>query len=169
MNDCSTLGPERVLIAPSEEGMKAQLALDKLQRVSWIESLVAPGGWEVMSTFTFRWESSLESTRRCFTRWIARDLPRISYFYGIEQNPSRDGYHVHSLWADCRSVFRKAVWQDRHDRWGRARIEPVRSKQDSSEYASKYLCKPNAWYDIKLQWHRLQKLHDVKFKLREDL
>lgn len=160
-----TVGDERVLAPLGESGLKLQLALDKIQRVAWIENLVAPSGWDVMCTFTFRWEASIESARRCFERWVARDLPRVSYFYAIEPNPSRDGHHVHSLWADAKTVWRKGVWQDVFKRWGRARIEPVRSKEHSTEYASKYLCKADAWYNVHLQWHRIQRLQDAKFRL----
>lgn len=166
------IGPERVLADPGEEYWKLQLAVDKLQRVGWIESLAAPGGWEVMTTFTFRWEASADSARRVFTKWIRRELPGVSYFYAIEPNPSRDGHHLHSLWADCGEVITKRarsrdlvrsingldVWRSRFDRWGRARVELVHSRKDSSAYASKYLCKPNAWYDVHLQSYRWRAL-----------
>lgn len=148
-------GPERIIAPPGEEYSKAQLACDKLQRVEWIHTL-AP--WEVMATFTFRWQSSLDSTRRIFEKFMARKLPQISYFYSVEGNPCRDGFHVHSLWGDSRGVFRKDVWADWFQRYGRARIEPVRSVRDSEDYASKYLCKPNAWWNVKLQWHRREAL-----------
>jgi hypothetical protein len=171
MNEYLEPGSARVVMAVGEDSLQAQQSVDRLQRVDWIESLVAPDGWEVMATFTFRWEASLESARRCYERFIQQRLPRISYFYSIEPNPSRDGHHVHALWADCLTVNRKAIWQEvvgtsaRPGRWGFARIEPVRSKADSSEYASKYLCKADAWYNVKLQWHRMQKLHRSEFKL----
>lgn len=169
MNDYLCAGAQRILVDRGEDYMKLQLSADKRQRVQWIESLVAPDGWDVMCTFTFRWSASAASAQRVFTRWINRKLPQLSYFYAIEPNPSHDGNHVHSLWSDARGVYRREVWADAFQRWGRARVEPVRSKRDSSDYASKYLCKPNAWYDIKLQWHRLQKLHDVNFKLRAEV
>jgi hypothetical protein len=157
---------ERILADSGEGYRKLQLSLDKLQRVSWIESLVAPSGWEVMSTFTFRWEASIESCRRCFERWIVKRLPAVTYFYAVEGNPSgREGFHIHSLWADAETVYRKAIWQETFKKWGRARVEPVRSKRDSSAYASKYLCKENAWWNVKLQWHRSQALRGEPFSL----
>lgn len=165
MIDVFCSGPDRILADAGEDYLKLQLALDKVQRVAWIESLVAPGGWEIMSTFTFRWEASVESARRCFTRWIRKRLPGVSYYYAIEGNPSRAGCHVHSLWADARGFRRKALWQESLQRWGYARIEPVRNKRDSSDYASKYLCKTDGWFDVHLQWHRKQKLHNSDFVL----
>lgn len=148
-----------------EDAMKMQLAVDKLQRVEWIESLCP---WQVMATFTFRWEASLDSTRRCFEKFMARKIPQVSYFYSVEANPSRDGHHAHSLWGDCRGVFRKEVWADWFKRYGRARIELVRSKGQSAEYASKYLCKAQCWWNVKLQWHRLPSLSGRAFELEGD-
>lgn len=168
MNAIYEPGAARFLAEKGEEYLKLQLSLDKLQRVAWIESLVAPDGWEVMSTFTFRWEASVESARRCFTRWIRKRLPGVSWYYAIEANPSREGCHVHSLWADASGFRRKALWQEALKRWGFARIEPVRSKRDSSDYASKYLTKTDGWFDVYLQWHRMQKLHHADFKLRSE-
>jgi hypothetical protein len=158
-NDTS-LTIERML-APSNASGLAELSefqkqLDKIQRVEWIQSM---GPWDVMMTGTFRWEASMESGRRCFTKWIRRKLSRVSYYYVIEPNPSRDGFHVHSLWADARTVYRREMWSDWVKRYGRARIEPVLSAQDSADYASKYLTKPNCWWDCFLQWHRKHRVN----------
>lgn len=97
-------GAERILAEPGEEYSKLQLHLDKLQRVRWIENL-AP--WRVMATFTFRWQAGIFSAQRCFEKTMRRRLPGVSYYEAIEANPGRDGYHVHSLWADCETVYRK--------------------------------------------------------------
>lgn len=106
--------------------------------------------WSVMAHQTFRWEASLESTQRCYEKFMRRVLPDVSYFYAIEQNPSRSGHHVHALWADCTGVQRSAVWNDWHDRYGRARIEPVRGQIDVCDYCAKYVCKERAWWNLKL-------------------
>jgi len=160
-------GRERILVAQfGEDYLKSQLCLDKMQRVSWIQGLA---NWEVMSTGTFRWHASGESARRIFEKWMARKLPQVSYYYAVERNPSRDGYHVHSLWSDCRGVFRKDAWCDWFGRYGRARIEPVRRVEDVSDYASKYLCKEDGWWNVKLQWHWLQRIRGGEFKLRSEI
>jgi hypothetical protein len=96
---------------------------------------------------------------------MRRHLPQVSYFYALEQNPSRDGFHVHALWADTASVFRKEVWAAWFKRYGRARIEPVRSFEDVSGYCSKYVTKEGAWWNVKLQWHRIRAMHDTQFVL----
>jgi hypothetical protein len=162
--ECAILaGPERFLVGDQgEEYFKLQLNLDKLQRVAWIHGLA---DWEVMATGTFRWEASVDSARKIFERWMRKTLPHVSYFYALERNPCRDGYHVHSIWADCKGVFRKAAWKDWFDRYGRARIEPVRVARDCEEYASKYLCKEDGWWNVKLQWHWVARIHGKEFAL----
>jgi len=96
---------------------------------------------------------------------MRRHLARVSYFYALEENPCRDGFHVHALWADAGSVFRREAWAAWFKAYGRARIEPVRSKGDVSDYCSKYVTKEGAWWNVKLQWHRLQGLHRAPFAL----
>ncbi len=178
-------GPGRIVVDGGEEYWKLQLAMDKLQRVEWIESLAQPTGWEVMATFTW-WqpqstnpEEALNVARRRYVDWADRSLRGVSRYDAFERNPSRDGYHVHALWADCEGLNRRwswKLWQGTFGDWrggrlvraARARIEPVRSKRDSSAYASKYLCKEDAWFDIKLQWHRLQRMHGYAFGLERE-
>jgi len=172
------LGPERQVIGESAflsrlhgvsedwrlADAETQAGVDKMQRVDWINHL-AP--WEITATFTFRWESSLDSTRRIFEKFMRRKFGRLSYYYAIEPNPNRYGNHVHSLWADASGVFRREAWAAWFQRYGRAKIEPVKSPQDSAQYASKYLCKADAWWNCKLQWHRLQGLNERDFRLCE--
>ena len=158
-------GVERIVMPRGEEHFEAQLVVDKLQKVEWIENLA---DWEVMFTGTYRWQASLDSTRRTFEKFMRLKEPHLSYFYCVEGNPSREGFHVHSLWADARGVFRKDAWAEWFKRYGRARIELVRSRGDVSEYASKYLCKERGkfcWWDVKLQWHWKQRLQGKEFEL----
>lgn len=156
-------GCERHIADAGEDYLKLQLHLDKLQRVAWVGSLAE---WEVMFTGTFRWSASLDSARRIFEKWMRKKLPHVSYYYALEGNPGRDGFHVHALWADCRGVLRKDAWLSWFKPYGRARIEPVRSKRDCEDYASKYLCKSDGWWNVKLQWHWLQRLNGRPFQLR---
>jgi len=162
MNDESALGPERILATAGEAYLKMQLSLDKFQRVHWIQGL-AP--WQVMATMTFRWHAGIYSAQRVFEKWMRKRLPGVSYVEAIEANPGRDGYHVHALWSDCKTVHRKEEWANWFKRYGRARIEPVRDSRDVSDYAAKYLVKGDAWFNVKLQWHRLQAIRDPSFAL----
>jgi hypothetical protein len=167
MNGIVNEGRERILAPIGDDYLKMQLHLDKLQKVQWIRDL-AP--WQLMNTLTFRWEASLWSTKRAFDRFMNKKCPRASYFMSVERNPSRDGHHLHSLWADVGGVYRKDVWAAWFGKFGRARIEPVRDENDACAYASKYLCKApeEAWWDVKLQWHRVQALNNSQFALRND-
>ena len=76
-------------------------------------------------------------------------LPGVGYFYAIEENPSRDGHHVHALW-DSLDAPRKATHREWLKRYGRNRIEPVRGFNDVVNYCSKYVVKERAWWSIRL-------------------
>jgi hypothetical protein len=131
----------------------------------WVHRLCP---WEVIAHLTFRWECSLESGRRCFERFMRKHHARLSYFYALEANghcSDRTGFHVHALWGDCQGVFRKEAWATWFKRYGRARIEPVRSKGDVSGYCSKYVTKEGAWWNVKLQWHRVEAINERKYEL----
>jgi hypothetical protein len=145
--------------APDQQ---TQRAVDKLQMADWV-NVLAP--WDVISHLTFSWECSLDSGRRCYEKFMRKHLPQVSYFYALEENPSRDGFHVHALWADAGSVFRKAAWSRWFRTYGRARIEPVSSHEDVSGYCAKYVTKERAWWNVKLQWHRIQTLNGTPFRL----
>jgi len=170
---------EREVLSPGQD----QRRFDAQQMCDWVNYL-AP--WEVIAHLTFRdrilpetWSRGrylpavtcgmgLDGARKRFEKFMATHLPRVSYFYAEEQNPSRDGYHVHALWSDCRGVFRKEAWASWFKAYGRARIEPVNNQDDVSGYAAKYVTKDGAWWNLKLQWHRVQAMHNRDFKLREE-
>jgi hypothetical protein len=155
-------GPERVLAEPGEDYLKLQLALDKMQKVEWIRKMA---DWEVMATFTFRWQASVWSAMRAYKKVMAKRLAGVSYYAVTERNPSRDGYHLHALWADCKTVSRKVEWQNWFEKYGRALIEPVKSADDVSGYASKYLAKEETHLEIVLRSHWRDKMHGTKFSL----
>src|ERR1039458_2321454 len=148
---------ERILAGAGEDYMKLQLHLDKLAMVSWVDRL-AP--WQVISHLTFPWEASLDGARRGYERFMVKTLPHLSYFFAEEQNPGRPGYHVHALWADCKTLYRREAWAAWRERFrmgqqgARARIEPVRDRGDVASYCAKYVTKQRAWWNVKLQWHR---------------
>jgi len=78
-------------------------------------------------------------------------LPEVSYFSAIEQNPSRDGHHIHALW-DSQEAPRKATHRSWLERYGRNRIEPCRGLGDVEGYCAKYVCKEGAWW-----WYQLSR------------
>lgn len=164
---------ERDLGLPGSE--VPQRVRDAFQMGTWINSL-AP--WQVFATFTWRDKVflyrdgspkacgvSLDSARRGYESFMAKQLPYVSYFYAIEPNPSRDGHHVHAIWADCLTVRRKAIFEEWLKKNGRNRIEPVRGLGSVVDYAAKYLTIANVWWNVKLQWHRRQALNNATYTL----
>lgn len=118
--------------------------------------------WRVFATHTFCWEASLWSSRRVYERFMREALAGVSYFYAIEENPSRDGHHVHAMW-DSLDAPRKATHKEWLKRYGRNRIEPVRGYLDVLNYCSKYVVKERAWWDFKLSRSRVSKLGGDNF------
>jgi hypothetical protein len=116
----------------------------------WVGSLAL---WQVIAHLTFEWECSLDAARRGFERWMAKEMKGVSYFYSIEKNPGRPGYHVHALFFRPLEIHRKAAWASWFGRFGRARIEPVRSMEDVTGYCAKYVTKDvqdQGWWNVKL-------------------
>lgn len=142
---------------PAPEGM-SKAKWDQLHIAEWVHMLA---DWEVISHLTFAWEASLDSARRTYEKFMRKHLPGASYFYALEPNPSRDGFHVHALWASSSQIFRRGVWGVWKASYGRARIEPVRGHRDVADYASKYVTKDGSWYDVKLQGSILWRYQQV--------
>jgi len=147
-------------LEPEERFKAAQL---NVVTGDWVHGL-AP--WQVISHLTFKWEASMPSAMRCYEKFMRTDMWGVSYFYALEQNPGRDGFHVHALWCDCKSKSRRNIWQKWFDRYGRARIEPVNNRDDVADYCAKYVTKENSWWNVKLlgYWHPTFK----DFKLSND-
>ena len=93
---------------------------------------------------------------------MKREMRGVSYFYALEENPGRDGYHVHALWCDCKNKSRRDIWRKWFDRYGRNRIEPVNSRDDVADYCAKYVTKEGAWWNVKLIGHRHPAFKDFK-------
>ena len=77
----------------------------------WVHSL-AP--WQVISHMTFRWEASIWSAQRCYEKFMRTEMRGVSYFYALEQNPGRDGFHAHALPVVLLSrliVVLASIWQ----------------------------------------------------------
>lgn len=159
----SALDAEKIIRAYSRPDATVKEQLQTLELAEWVHGL-AP--WEVFSTLTFRWEASQDSARRCYEKYMRKNLPWVSYFYSIEANPSRDGNHVHALWADTQNASRRDAWGKWFKANGRARIEPVRGKGDVAGYCAKYCTKHGVWWNVKLQWHRIQALNSSPYNLQ---
>jgi hypothetical protein len=117
---------------------------------AWVGGLAE---WQVISHLTFRWEASIWAAQRAYEKFMRKELWGVSYFYALEANPARDGFHAHSLWVGCGGTNRRETWRKWFDRYGRARIEPVRDQGDVTSYCAKYVTKEGAWWDLKIQRH----------------
>jgi hypothetical protein len=137
MNNARNLEPE----------MRLRVAQLNVEMGDWVHSL-AP--WQVISHMTFAWEASIWSAQRCYEKFMKREMWGVSYFYALEQNPGRDGYHVHALWCDCKSKSRRETWRTWFERYGRNRIEPVNNRDDVADYCAKYVTKEGSWWNVKL-------------------
>jgi hypothetical protein len=135
-------------LEPVDRVKAAQL---NVEMGDWVHSL-AP--WQVIAHLTFAWEASVWSASRCYEKFMRSELRGVSYFYALEQNPGRDGHHVHALWVDCKNLKRSDIWREWFARYGRNRIEPVRSPGDVADYCAKYVTKEGAWWNVKLLSHR---------------
>jgi hypothetical protein len=124
----------------------------------WVNGLC---GWNWIGHFTFRFEASIWSTQKRFPEFISAVAPDLSCFYAVEQNPSRDGHHVHALIGNTRELRRKAIWRAWFERYGRNRIEPIRSADDVAGYCAKYVCKRRAWWDVAIDRATREKLNSV--------
>lgn len=134
-----------------EPDLRLKAAQLNIEMGDWVYSL-AP--WQVISHLTFSWEASIWSAQRCYEKFMRTEMRGVSYFYALEQNPGRDGYHAHALWCDCKGKSRQHVWRSWFERYGRNRIEPVNNRDDVADYCAKYVCKEGAWWNVKLLSHR---------------
>ena len=116
----------------------------------------------VLTHLTFAWPASVWSAQRCYEKFMKREMWGVSYFYALEQNPGRDGFHVHALWCDCKNKSHRDLWQKWFARYGRNRIEPVNCAMDVSDYCAKYVTKEGAWRAVNLVGYRHPKLKDFK-------
>jgi len=145
-------------IEPKDRIKAAELAV---AMGDWVHSL-AP--WQVISHLTFAWEASLPSAMRCYEKFMRTEMRGVSYFYALEQNPGRDGNHVHALWMDCKNMRRTEIWDKWFHRYGRARIETVNSRDDVSDYCAKYVTKEGAWWNVMLLGQRHPAFKDFKLE-----
>lgn len=120
----------------------------------WVRTLK---DWECIAHMTFVWECSMDSGMKCYEKFMKRELPGVSYFYAMEANPGRRGFHIHALFSDTMGVQRKEVWSKWFDKYGRNRIEPIKSSTQVSSYCAKYVTKEGSWWNVKILEDGLRK------------
>lgn len=140
---------ERQLAADAArvEALKRAYEEKLLHMGAFVERLAV---WKVFGTFTFRWCATVDSAKRCFERFLRARLPSsVSAFWVVEVHPGGHGAHVHALF-DRTDWPRKEMWEAWFKRYGRARIEPLRSFRGREYCASKYVCKDTSWWSYRL-------------------
>ena len=124
----------------------------RTQLVQWLED-IAP--WSTKLDMTFEWNCDEFRARRIFQTWMDKKLPGSTYVFSVERDPlqhkvanTRQGLnqacHVHAIsdthWnilKDKKDLTRQDLWKDWFNRFGRCRIEPVKSIEDATGYCIK--------------------------------
>lgn len=132
--------------------IESRVLADPAQRslVNWVASVAK---WEVRADLTFKLVVSADRALKLYEAFMMQVIPSVSYFVAVERNPSRSGYHLHAVWADCQEVCRRVVWKRWFERYGRALIEPIRDSSYSLCYLSKsvsYASKSPSLWNLKL-------------------
>ena len=129
--------------ALEEETRQTQL-VEELRE--WLSSL----GWTFFITVTFRQPremhqsmSALNSVHKALSPW----KPRL-VFLGTEQHVSRL-MHIHGLFSSgLIHPNTWIMWQRLFERFGRSKVEWVRSQEDVTAYCTKYVTKKLTDYNI---------------------
>tara|TARA_Y100000589_G_scaffold182685_1_gene173040 strand:- start:711 stop:1235 length:525 start_codon:yes stop_codon:yes gene_type:complete len=118
------------------------------QLVEWLED-IAP--WSTKLDMTFEWNCDEFRARRIFQNWMEEKLPGSTYVFSVERDPlqhkvanTRQGLnqacHVHAIsdtkWKFIREL-RSDLWKNWFDRFGRCRIDLVKSVEDATGYCIK--------------------------------
>lgn len=105
--------------------------------------------WDYWATWTFREPRSARSIRRAVEAHIDR-IGASRAFWGIESGKVNGRLHVHGLLHFSRQIppQAEAIWQDWHQRHGRAHIDQYDSDSGAAHYVSKYVTKDIADYDL---------------------
>ena len=122
------------------------------QLVEWLED-IAP--WTTKLDMTFEWNCDEFRARRLFQTFMAKTLPGSTYVFSVERDPlqhkvanTRQGLnqacHVHAIsdtnwWIQEQknNLFIKDVWRTWFSKYGRCRIEKVKSIEDATGYCIK--------------------------------
>jgi len=106
------------------------------------EWVVALAPWDVFFTGTFRFEvRRVDVASRIAERFFSHNVWRRPVFYAVEWHPRGHGCHVHAVIASSGSCYRRGLWRAWFDRYGRARVEPVRDRDQVGRYCAKYCVK----------------------------
>ena len=113
-----------------------------------------------MAPWSTKWDSNTKfpcdefRAVKLFEKFMHQELPSTTYIYFVELNPRQPIYtrgggikrpcHVHALtdtnWGilkEQKNVMRRDIWSRWFLKYGRLKLEPLKSRKDAMEYASK--------------------------------
>ena len=116
--------------------------------LAWADQIAQ---WTTKADFTFTWNCTEFTARKKFEEFMRKTLPSSSYLYSIERDPNQNkvmptseginqACHIHAVtdtdwhWLKQGNVYRRDIWEAWHNKYGRNRIEPVKSKRDALGY-----------------------------------
>ena len=119
--------------------------------LDWIEGITA---WTTKLDMTFSWNCDEFRARKLFSNWMVQQLPSSTFLFSTERDPlqhkvmnTKQGLnqacHVHCIsdtnWPMLKSngTTRTSKWANWKSRYGRCRIEPIKSITAASGYALK--------------------------------
>ena len=119
--------------------------------VEWIEGLTR---WSTKFDMTFSWNCDEFRAPKLFENWMVKQLPSSTFLYSVERDPNQDkvmntkqglnqACHIHAItdtdWFILKKqgITRKSKWENWFNRYGRCRIEPVKTIRGATEYAMK--------------------------------
>lgn len=119
-------------------------------RAGWNQFL-AGQGFDCFFTTTFREPANsaglaIDRTKRLLTNFYKPIGGNVHAFIVAEEHKS-GSFHCHGLMRlgaqgdDIQFAMRKALWESAHQKYGRARFEPVNDADAVRGYVSKYLTK----------------------------
>lgn len=143
--------PRSCMPPPDEWGEGSQ----RLALYEWVAG--SDLDWSWFLTLTFRYDASLEATRRAWRRflrelahlqprWTSRErrkrLP--SRVRAFERHSQRDGYHVHALVADVGEIDPNLALEWWENRYGIAQIRRFDPLRGGLAYVLKHADDPEA-------------------------
>jgi len=122
----------------------------KQEYQAWLSSIT----WDYFFTGTFRKEYSADGARRACQRFFGSGWPTFELgIIFIEGYEKYGRIHVHGLLRFDRKYVPPAglIWQHWNHRYGRARVETIRSQKAVAGYCLKYImkkAKDETWFII---------------------
>ncbi len=114
--------------------------------------------WDFWCTLTFRYDPTPRAALRAFHTWLDQsEFWYRSDYYGFvvtEDGRLNGRTHLHALMGTLGHLeaYRKELWREWHQRFGRARLEPYDKGKGASGYIAKYITKELGEWEVIGSW-----------------